>query len=120
MSKFDVIAQRYVAVWNELDADARRKAVSELWASDGRYVDPLGAAAGHAEIEATIGAAQAQFPGFEFSLAGPVDGHHDALRFSWALGKPGEEPLVIGFDVAELDGSGRLRTVLGFLDKVPS
>ncbi|MFJ9855597.1 nuclear transport factor 2 family protein [Streptomyces sp. NPDC101150] len=31
----DQIVQRYVAVWNEPDAVARKRAVAELWARDG-------------------------------------------------------------------------------------
>jgi hypothetical protein len=49
-----------------------------------------------------------------------VDAHHQQARFTWGLGPDGAEPLVVGFDVAVTDGDGRLRTVLGFLDKVPA
>jgi hypothetical protein len=31
----DLIVRRYVAVWNEPDAAARRRAIAELWAPDG-------------------------------------------------------------------------------------
>jgi len=55
-----------------------------------------------------------------FSPGGPADGHHDVARFRWHLGRPGEEPLVEGFDVVELAPDGRIRTVRGFLDKVPA
>ena len=64
-------------------------------------------------------AAQAQFPGFVFTLAGPVDAHHRQARFTWGLGPDGAEPLIVGSDVAVTDDDGRLVTVLGFLDKVP-
>ena len=120
MTDFQTLAERYIAAWNERDAAARRIAVDGLWAKDARYIDPLAVAEGRDAIDATIGAVQAQFPGFEFQLAGPVDAHHDQARFTWTLGQPGSEPLVIGFDVAVLDGEGRLQTVLGFLDKVPA
>ena len=120
MSDFTTLAERYIAAWNETDDDARRRAVADLWTGDGRYVDPLVEAAGRDGIAATIGAVQAQFPGFVFRLAGPVDGHHEQARFSWELG-PEEGPAPIaGFDVAVTDGDGRLRTVLGFLDRVPA
>ena len=119
MSDFQNIAERYLATWNEADPQARRRAIDELWAEDGRYVDPLAVAEGRDAIDATIGAVRAQFPGFVFQLAGPVDAHHDQARFTWELTQPGTEPLVVGFDVAVLDGKGRLQTVLGFLDKVP-
>ena len=61
-----------------------------------------------------------QFAGLVFSLGGPVDGHHDVVRFTWHLGPAGEEPIVVGFDVAELDAEDRITAVHGFLDKVPA
>lgn len=66
-----------------------------------------------------IAAVQAQFPAFAFRLVGPVDAHHDQLRFTWELGPAGAEAPIVGFDVAERDADGRLQTVLGFLDRVP-
>jgi len=121
MSTFDDLAQRYIAAWNETDPDARARAVSALYAEDARYTDPLVDAEGRAAITATIGAVQQQFPGFVFRLAGPVDAHHDQARFSWELG-PADAPEapIAGFDVAVRDGAGQLRSVLGFLDRVPS
>jgi hypothetical protein len=114
----DVIA-RYLGCWNETDPAARRKLIDQAWTADARYIDPMADAAGRDAIDATIGAVQAQFPGFVFTLAGPVDAHHRQARFSWGLGPEGAEPLVVGFDVAVTDEDGRIATVLGFLDKVP-
>lgn len=119
MSDVTSIAERYIAAWNETDPEARRRAVADLWTTDGRYVDPLADVAGTEDIAATIGAVQAQFPGFVFRLSGPVDGHHEQLRFAWELGPAGEPAPIAGSDVAVTDGNGRLRTVLGFLDRVP-
>jgi hypothetical protein len=53
-------------------------------------------------------------------LAGPVDGHHDQVRFSWELGPAGADAPVAGFDVAVVSDDGRIQTVLGFLDRVPA
>ncbi len=114
----DVIA-RYLDCWNETSPAARRKLIDEVWADDARYIDPLAEAHGRDEIDATIAAAQRQFPGFVFTLAGPVDAHHQQARFTWGLGPEGGEPLVIGFDVAVTGDDGKIKTVLGFLDKVP-
>jgi len=115
----DVIA-RYLACWNETDPAARRKLIDETWAEDGRYIDPLADARGRDALDATIAAAQGQFPGFVFTLAGPVDAHHQQARFTWGLGPEGAEPLVVGFDVAVTDDDNKIHTVLGFLDKVPA
>jgi hypothetical protein len=120
MSTFQELADRFIASWNETDPAARRQAIDELWAENARYVDPLAEAEGRDAIDATIAAVQGQFPGFTFRLVGPTDGHHDQLRFTWELGPDGTEAPVVGFDVAIVDGDGRLETVLGFLDKVPA
>jgi hypothetical protein len=113
------IVEKYLAAWNETDPVKRRALVDEVWAEDGRYTDPLADARGRAEIDGLIGAVQAQFPGFVFTLGGTVDAHHDQARFTWHLGPAGAaEPVVIGFDVAVLDGD-RIGSVYGFLDKVP-
>ena len=114
------VAARYLACWNETDPATRRKLIDEVWAGDASYVDPLAEVHGRDAIDATIAAVQAQFPGLVFSLVGPVDAHHRQARFTWGLGEEGAEPLVIGFDVAVTDGDNKIRSVLGFLDKVPS
>lgn len=121
MTAFDDLAQRYIDVWNETDAAARRAAVDELYSEDAEYIDPMAAASGREAITATIGAVQEQFPGFVFRLVGPVDGHHNQARFTWELGPAGQAAPIAGFDVAVADASGRrLQTVLGFLDRVPA
>lgn len=120
MTDFNEIAERYIAMWNETDSAARRAIVEELFAEDARYVDPMVEIAGRAAIDSTVAAVQQQFAGLEFRLAGNVDAHHQQARFGWELGPVGDEPLVVGFDVAERDAEGRLTQVLGFLDKVPA
>ena len=79
----------------------------------------MAAVTGHDALDALIRAVQQQFPGFVFGAGGPTDAHHAQGRFTWTLGKPGEEPAVVGFDVAELSADGRIERVRGFLDKVP-
>ncbi|GAA0465212.1 isomerase [Paractinoplanes deccanensis] len=111
MSDFATMVDRYLAVWNESDPAARRAAIDDLFAEDVRYVDPLAAVSGRAALTELIGAVQQQFPGLKFTTGGLVDGHHDQVRFTWNLGP------AAGFDVAELDADGRIRTVLGFLDR---
>ncbi|GAA4675672.1 nuclear transport factor 2 family protein [Phytohabitans rumicis] len=120
MSDFNELVHRYIATWNEPDADARRAAVAELWTEDGVYTDPLASVAGHDAIAAVIAGARSQFPGFAFRLAGDVDAHHGVGRFTWELvPEAGGESVVVGSDVAVVGADGRLRGVYGFLDKVP-
>jgi hypothetical protein len=120
MSDFDTVIERYLGVWNETDPAARRAAIDEIFAEGVRYVDPLAAVEGRDALDALIGAVQQQFAGFVFAPDGPVDAHHDQARFTWSLGLPGEEPLVVGFDVAERDTDGLICQVLGFIDRAPA
>jgi SnoaL-like domain len=116
----DALVDRYIAAWNEPDADARRSAVADVWVEDGRYVDPLADVTGHTAISDLIGAVQAQAPGHVFQLLDSPDGHHDFVRFGWALvPESGGEPLAVGRDVARTREDGRFGGVVGFLDKAP-
>jgi hypothetical protein len=114
------IRTRYLRCWNETDPVARQRLLAEGWAEDAGYTDPLVEANGVNQIDATIAAVQAQFPGFIFTQVGEVDAHHQQARFSWGLGPVDAEPVIIGSDVVVTDADGRIATVLGFLDKVPS
>jgi len=119
MSATRELIENYIRSWNETDPLRRRALIERVCDEHVAYTDPLAQVRGWEGIDATIAAAQGMFPGHRFALAGTVDVHHDIARFQWQLGAPGAgEPLVIGFDVVELD-AGRLRRISGFLDKVP-
>jgi SnoaL-like domain len=115
------LVRRYLGAWNEDDSDVRRSAIEDVWAEEGRYVDPLAAVAGHEEISALIGTVREQMPGHVFRLLDGVDAHHNLVRFGWELVPAGGgESIVEGFDVAIIDDDGRIGNVLGFLDKAPA
>ncbi|ALV37691.1 MULTISPECIES: nuclear transport factor 2 family protein [Streptomyces] len=119
--RYENAVARYFEAWNAAGEEAVAKAVAAAWTADGSYTDPLADVSGHDGIAAVITAAHAQFPGFAFRPVGAVDGHHDTARFAWELVSEadGSAP-VAGFDVVTLDADGRIRTVLGFLDRVPA
>ena len=113
------LVQSYLDIWNQRDAAARRDRVHALFAEQCSYTDPLAAVSGRDGIDGFIGAVQGQFAGVTFVLAGGVDAHHDVARFTWHATAPGaSEPLAIGFDVVVTEG-GRIKQVVGFLDKAP-
>jgi hypothetical protein len=119
MSDAAVIANHYIAVWNETDSQRRRALLAHSWTEDGTYTDPLMHGEGHDEIDALIGAVQQRFPDFRFALTGRADGYGDHVRFSWELGPKDGESLIKGTDFAVLEGD-RLKSVSGFLDQVPA
>jgi hypothetical protein len=121
MSTHTELIERYLAIWNEADADVRATAVATLFTEDATYTDPLAAVSGHEGIAAVITQARNMFPGHVFRPHGTADGHHDLVRFGWELvPAAGGDSAVVGFDVAVFHPNGRLRSVHGFLDKVPA
>jgi len=119
MSNAADLVDRYIAIWNETDADRRRALIARTWTETARYLDPLMQSDGHTGIDTMIAGVQAKFPGHRFSLTGKVDAYQDRIRFSWALAPEGGAALVKGTDFAVLEGE-RLQAVTGFLDQVPA
>ncbi|MFD5394938.1 nuclear transport factor 2 family protein [Streptomyces sp. NPDC127097] len=119
--RYAAAVARYFEAWNAREEGALGKAVAAAFGADVTYTDPLADVAGHDGLAAAIAGAHAQFPGYEFRQAGAVDGHHDIARFGWELVSlaDGSAP-VAGFDVLRLGEDGRIRSVLGFLDRVPT
>ncbi|MFI0966275.1 nuclear transport factor 2 family protein [Streptomyces sp. NPDC021080] len=119
--RYETAVARYFEAWNADGRDSLTKAVAAAWTADGTYTDPLTDVRGHEGIADVIASVREQFPGFAFRPLGAVDGHHDTARFGWELvgEKDGSAP-VAGFDVIVLDGEGRIRSVHGFLDRVPA
>jgi hypothetical protein len=107
----------YLAAWNEGVPERRRALVTQAFAEDATYVDPMMSGTGADGIDAMIGAAQQQFPGHRFVLAAGPDAVGDHVRFVWRLEPVAGGPTVaVGHDFATVAQDGRLRTVVGFLE----
>jgi hypothetical protein len=119
MSDLTTTIDTYLAAWNETDPVRRTELIEEVWASDGRLIDPPLASEGHAGISDHIAALQAQFPGHRFRRASGVDSHHDHLRVAWELVGPDGAVALTGIDVASLAADGRLQRVTGFFGELP-
>ncbi|MGJ5813405.1 nuclear transport factor 2 family protein [Paludibaculum fermentans] len=118
MNHLTELIDRYFAIWNETDADARRTLIASTWTEDATYVDPLIRAQGHDGINAMVEGIQRQFDGCQFHRAGQVDEHNDRARFTWELRPAGDTAIAGGVDFAAIS-DGRLHTVTGFLDFAP-
>ena len=116
MTTPNTLASRYLATWNEADAERRQALIAGLWSPQGRYADPMMSGEGHEGIARMIEAARAQFPGLQFTARGEPDAHGPFTRFSWSLGPADGAPVAGGTDVARLDAAGRVVEVIGFLD----
>jgi len=119
MTDAQTIARRYIDLWNERTPARRRDILAANWTTDARYVDPLMSGDGHDGVDALIAGVQQRFPDFKFSLIGEPNGYGDHVRFCWGLGPDGADSPIKGTDFAVVSG-GRIRSVTGFLDQVPS
>jgi hypothetical protein len=125
----DTHAQKYVALWNEPDADRRRRMIAELWTEDGRHIlqppeeiraiaaqPGIGMAAilearGHEEIEARATSAYEHWVGSEgLSFRGRDDADRlaDVVKLHWeAVAKDGEV-VAVGLSFLVLSADGRI------------
>lgn len=110
----------YLELFNTTDPVRRRRRADALFDEDARYTDPMADVVGPEQVDGFVGAVQQQFPGYRFTLGTGPDAHHDQLRMIWHATAPGaDSPAAVGFDVI-VHRDGRIRQVLGFLDRAPS
>jgi hypothetical protein len=120
MTDATTIVDTYLAMWNETDPKHRAQLIERAWAGDGRYVDPMLEAEGHAAISEMVAGVQAKFPAHRFRRLSAVDTHHDQLRFVWDLVTPEGAVVVAGIDIGALASDGRLRRITGFFGEIPA
>jgi hypothetical protein len=131
------LADRYRALWNEPDADRRRRMVAELWTEGGRHLlqppqeirriaaqPGIGLAAilearGHDEIVARVTSAYDHWVGSEglsFRGRGDAEQLGDVVTFGWeAVGKDGK-PIAGGLHVLVVAADGRIERDYTFVD----
>lgn len=130
------LTDRYVALWNEPDADVRRDTIRELWAEEATHVlqppqdirqaaEGLGFAAvtletrGYAALEFRVTRAHEEFvaPGtFTFSSRRNADRLHDIVKFNWEMVSSNGEVAGVGLEILVLDQDGRIRTDYQFIE----
>lgn len=122
-------ADRYLALWNEPDADRRRRMIAELWTHDARhFVQPpqeiraiaaqpgIGLTAilearGYEEIEARVASAYEHWVGSEglsFRRRDDAEQVGDALKFHWEALDTDGELFAVGLHVLVLAADGRI------------
>ncbi|WP_225732041.1 MULTISPECIES: hypothetical protein [unclassified Nocardia] len=108
----DRIVARYVEVWNEPDAGARRALVEQLWTPDGvEFVDGGVQFRGYAELTNRVTEAYLQFVAtgdFTVVGAGDVTVHDDIVTFTSQLVADGDAAWAARVFLL-LDEDGRIR-----------
>ena len=123
------LAEKYLALWNEPDADRRRRLIAELWTEDGRHflqppqeiraiaaqpgiaMTAILQAQGYEEIEARATSAYEHWVGSEgltFRGRDDADRVGDVVKFHWeAVAKDGTV-FAVGLDFLVLAANGRI------------
>lgn len=109
---------RMMAAWNERDPARVREHLDAALSPDVVFIDPSVVTRGIDEFEANVHHVHGQIPGADYLRVSGVDHHHDIVRYAWEIRSDGQL-LMPGFDVAELDGDGRVLRVLGFFGPLP-
>jgi len=123
------LAEKYMALWNEPDADERRRMIAELWTEDGRHVlqppqeireiaaqpgvglRAILEATGYEEIEARATSAYEHWVGSEgLSFRGRDDADRlgDVVKFHWEAVAKDEELFAVGLNFLVLAADGRI------------
>ncbi|WP_018635210.1 hypothetical protein [Parafrankia elaeagni] len=112
MINYRDLVERYMAIWNEPDPTARRRAVEELWAPTGEHFVQTYGFQGYDAIEGRVGRAHTQWVrdgGYLFLAGDDLAGHGNLVKFSWEMvPAAGGEAASTGFDVLVLDDEGRI------------
>jgi hypothetical protein len=120
MTAINELVQRYVALWNERDADLRRQEIVTLWTEDGAHFTKSLEARGHDAIAERVASAHARFVGsgqYVFRAIDNVDSHHDTVRFNWTMAPAGGGDVTsVGFDFLILAPDGRIREDYQFIE----
>jgi hypothetical protein len=123
------LAEKYLALWNEPDADRRRWMIAELWTQDARHLlqppqqiraiaaqpgiglTAILEARGHEEIQARAASAYEHWVGSEglsFRGRDDVERLGDVVKFHWeAVAKDGEL-FAVGLNFLVLAADGRI------------
>jgi hypothetical protein len=128
---------RYIAAWNEPDAELRRKAIHELWAENGAHIlqppqeirkiaADLGftsttlEARGHSALEVRVTRAYESFVAageFTFTSRDNAARLDDIVKFNWEMVSTGDgEVAGIGLEILVLDDDGRILTDYQFIE----
>ena len=137
MTEANELADRYVAMWTEPDAERRRSAIAERWTEDAVHIldppqeareaaaaldiTPTFKARGHCELDERMTRAYEEFvaPGeFTFRCRDNVSRVGDAVKFNWGMvSASGGEAVAVGLEFLILAPDGRIRLDYQFIER---
>lgn len=113
------LAERYVAVWNETEPEARRNAIAALWRPDGAHYIKDREARGYADLEKRVVGSHeknVRDNGNRFRARPAAQRLRDVVTFTWEMvPRDGEAVLAVGLEFLVLDANGQILTDYQFI-----
>ncbi len=117
MSNYPVSLEKMLAAWNEQDSAKVRGHLIAALDEDVHFVDPNYDIIGIDAFEVMVHAVQKKIPGAIYSHTSKFDMHHNLYRYHWAI-HLNAKLVMPGFDVTEVDASGKITKVIGFFGEL--
>ena len=120
MDSAQELADRYVAVWNETDAERRRRSIADLWTPEGEHYAGAREVRGYAGLEERIRGSHeknVRDGGYRFRAVQDAQALRDVVTFHWEMAPAESEKVAAsGFIFLLVDGRGRIRVDYQFFD----
>jgi hypothetical protein len=112
MDSAQKLADRYVAVWSETDAERRRQSIAELWVPEGEHYVGTQEVRGYDALEKRITSSHVKNVrdgGHRFRAARDARALRDVVTFHWEmLPADREEIVATGIEFLIVDDRGRI------------
>jgi len=113
------LAERYVALWNEPEAAARREAIERLWRPDGVHYVAAREARGYAALEERVLGSHdknVRAAGYLFRAVKNARALREVVTFNWEMIRPSRgEVLATGLEFLQIDDAGRIASDFQFI-----
>ena len=110
MNPTQQLADRYAAVWNEADAERRRRAIAELWSPTGAHFVKTREVRGLEALQERVTGAyekNVRERGFLFRACSNAQRLRDVVTFNWEMIRPDSgEVAALGLEFLQLDEHG--------------
>jgi SnoaL-like domain len=118
MSAHPTTIDKMLTVWNERDLSRVRAHLETIFTTDIVFIDPTIETHGLRQFEENVRDFRSKYPQANISRTSGIDSHHNLHRYSWEIVVEGKV-ILVGFDVTETNGDGRILRVLGFFGHLP-
>ena len=111
------LVKKHLEIWTERDSIRRLALAEKVYADHIRVIDPEVILNGRTEVADFISNLLKQNPGFKFTIAKPIEAHHNMAILSWQFGPQGKPDTITGQDIFTIS-DGQIISLLVFVDGV--